>query len=85
MSYHITLKQGDLLGEESATFIVNASNTRLILGSGVSMAFNRHCGTELQYEMTSRLGEIGHTLSKGDVIATSSSVLRTSSMPFMLP
>lgn len=34
MSYQISIKQGDLLKEDNATFIVNASNTRLILGSG---------------------------------------------------
>ena len=72
MSYQISIKQGNLLDEENATFIVNASNTRLILGSGVSMAFKRHCGIELQKEMDLKLETIGHTLSKGDVIATSS-------------
>ena len=72
MSYQISIKQGDLLEEENATFIVNASNTRLILGSGVSMAFKRHCGLELQKEMDLKLEAIGHTLSKGDVVATSS-------------
>ena len=51
MSYQISIKQGNLLDEENATFIVNASNTRLILGSGVSMAFKRHCGIELQKVM----------------------------------
>jgi len=43
MPYSIVIKQGNLLSEE-ADFIVNASNTKLILGSGVSMAFKRHCG-----------------------------------------
>lgn len=37
MSYSLFVKQGNLLSEEQATFIVNASNTKLILGSGVSM------------------------------------------------
>jgi len=71
MSYNITVKQGNLLDENDATFIVNASNTTLILGSGVSMAFKRHCGYELQKEMTNQLNAIGK-LKKGDVVATSS-------------
>jgi len=71
MSYTLTVKQGNLLNEEDATFIVNASNTKLSLGSGVSMAFKRHCGIELQTEMTNKLNETGG-LKKGDVIATSS-------------
>ena len=51
MSYTFTVTQGDLLQEEGTTFIVNASNTRLILGIGVSMAFKEHCGNVLQQEM----------------------------------
>ena len=39
----IRLKYGNLV-KEKATFIVNASNTQLILGSGVSKAFRQHCG-----------------------------------------
>jgi O-acetyl-ADP-ribose deacetylase (regulator of RNase III) len=50
--YEITLKQGDLFQEKSADFIVNPSNTALILGSGVSGAFRRVCGDELQKEMS---------------------------------
>ena len=72
MSYRYTAKQGNLLSEENATFIVNASNTRLILGSGVSMAFKRHCGLGLQKEMISQLDKLDSTLKKGDVVATSS-------------
>ena len=72
MSYHCTVKQGDLLSEERATFIVNASNTQLILGSGVSMAFSHHCGDELQKEMSAKLEKLGTLLKKGDVVATSS-------------
>ncbi|MDA3909090.1 MAG: macro domain-containing protein [Sulfurimonas sp.] len=72
MSYKYIVKQGDLLSEENATFIVNASNTRLLLGSGVSMAFKRHCGLELQKEMTTQLDALDHPLKKGDVIMTSS-------------
>lgn len=35
MNYKITIKEGNLLAEKDATFIVNASNTTMILGSGV--------------------------------------------------
>lgn len=71
MPYSIVVKQGNLLNEE-ADFIVNASNTKLILGSGVSMAFKRHCGIELQNEMSSVLNSINSDLVQGDVLATSS-------------
>jgi len=72
MSYTLSVKQGNLLNEEEATFIVNASNTKLILGSGVSMAFKRHCGNELQQEMSNNLENIEGILNQGDVVATSS-------------
>ena len=72
MPYTHTIKQGNLLEEPNATFIVNASNTRLLLGSGVSMAFKRNCGHELQNEMTAKLNTLNVVLKKGDVIATSS-------------
>ena len=72
MSYTLSVKQGNLLDEEEAIFIVNASNTKLILGSGVSMAFKRHCGNELQQEMLKSLENIEGTLNQGDVVATSS-------------
>jgi len=39
----IKIKYGNLVKEKS-TFIVNASNTELILGSGVSKAFRKRCG-----------------------------------------
>jgi O-acetyl-ADP-ribose deacetylase (regulator of RNase III)/ubiquinone/menaquinone biosynthesis C-methylase UbiE len=71
MSYYCIVKQGNLLNEENATFIVNASNTKLILGSGVSMAFDRHCGRELQNEVLRSLKNIGESLKQGDVVATS--------------
>ncbi|MEE8588449.1 MAG: macro domain-containing protein [Sulfurimonadaceae bacterium] len=71
MSYICTVKQGDLLTEEDATFIVNASNTRLVLGSGVSMAFRDHCGKALQDEMSESLENMQEPLRQGDVIATS--------------
>jgi O-acetyl-ADP-ribose deacetylase (regulator of RNase III) len=71
MPYSIVVKQGNLLNEK-ADFIVNASNTKLILGSGVSMAFKRHCGIELQNEMNSVLNSIDSDFVQGDVVATSS-------------
>lgn len=71
MSYKLIVKQGNLLDENNAVFIVNASNTKLLLGSGVSMAFKRHCGIKLQKEMIDKLNEID-ILKKGDVVATSS-------------
>ena len=71
MPYSITIKQGNLL-EENADFIVNASNTKLILGSGVSMAFKRHCGIALQKEMDEVLKSLGSDLHQGNVIVTSS-------------
>jgi len=75
MSYSIKVKQGNLLKEE-ADFIVNASNTKLILGSGVSMAFKRHCGIELQNEMNNVLKSIDSGLLQGDVVATSSGIAK---------
>lgn len=71
MGYKITIKQGNLLEEENATFIVNASNTKLLLGSGVSFAFKRHCGRELQDVMNNAYKLIKH-LEKGDVVFTGS-------------
>ena len=69
MGFHITIKQGNLLEESEADFIVNPSNTRLMLGSGVSGAFSRACGDALQEEMQRKLRETGR-LSKGDVVPT---------------
>jgi len=71
MSYTCTVKQGNLLNERNATFIVNASNTTLVLGSGVSAAFRKKCGIQLQQEMFDKLQSLDQKLQKGDVIATS--------------
>ena len=70
MSYTLHTKQGDIT-KVSADFVVNASNTSLILGSGVSMAFKRHCGHLLQQQMNEALHSLGHPLAPGDVVATS--------------
>ena len=69
MSYHVHIKQGNLLDEADADFIVNPSNTRLTLGSGVSGAFSRACGPSLQTLMSHKLQETG-PLKKGDVVPT---------------
>ncbi len=71
MLYKTTIKKGNLITEE-ADFIVNASNTRLILGSGVSMAFKRHCGIQLQTELDAILGSMDGELQQGDVVVSSS-------------
>ena len=49
--YRVVIKKGDIFNEKEADFIVNPSNTELILGSGVSGAFRRVCGSLLQKEM----------------------------------
>ena len=69
MSYTLHIKQGDIT-KVFTDFVVNASNTSLILGSGVSMAFKRHCGHLLQRQMNEALHSIGHPLAPGDVVAT---------------
>jgi len=71
MAYNIIIKQGNLLEEENSDFMVNASNTKLLLGSGVSMAFKRHCGHELQKEMDETLKELQAPIEQGYVILTS--------------
>jgi len=50
MGYELENVKGNIVLID-ADFTVNASNTKLILGSGVSMAFKRHCGLRLQQEM----------------------------------
>lgn len=72
MEYNIFIKQGNLLDEKYADFIVNASNSKLILGSGVSMAFKRHCGLKLQHEMNEIVRKLDVELQQEDVVATSS-------------
>ena len=69
MNYEISIKLGNLLLEKDATFIVNTSNTTMILGSGVSMAFKRHCGLKLQDAMNTQLKHRGN-INQGDVVKT---------------
>ena len=47
VSYKLFAKQGDLLTAK-VNFAVNPSNTAMLLGSGVSMAFKRSCGVMLE-------------------------------------
>ncbi len=63
----IRLKYGNLI-KEQATFIVNASNTQLILGSGVSNAFRQHCGGSSFQQELYKLRDKSAPLSQGDVI-----------------
>ena len=72
MPYTCTVRQGNLVNEKDATFIVDASNTTLVLGSGVSAAFRKKCGMQLQQEMFDKLASLDQKLQKGDVLATSS-------------
>lgn len=66
---------GDII-KANATFIVNASNTELTLGSGVSMAFRKECGgmnfqrklTEIKEAHIIKNGAI----QQGDVIISDS-------------
>ncbi len=73
--YEVAIKTGNLAKEKCADIIINASNTMLVLGSGVSMAFKRHCGHKLQLEMNdllSKFHKAGYRLKKGDVVPSSS-------------
>ena len=63
----IRLKYGNLI-KEQATFIVNPSNTQLILGSGVSKAFRQHCGGSSFQQELYKLRDKSAPLSQGDVI-----------------
>lgn len=68
---NIKIKYGNLV-EENATFIVNASNTELLLGSGVSRAFYEHCGGSAFQEELYKLKKRDNTIGQGDVIVSSS-------------
>jgi len=65
------IKYGNLV-EENATFIVNASNTELTLGSGVSHAFSEHCGGALYQQELRELKKKFGAIEQGDVILLSS-------------
>ena len=72
MPYTLTARMGNLVMEPNATFIVNASNNQLLLGTGVSMAFKRRCGSGFEAEMQRKLDAIDGGIRPGDVVATSS-------------
>ncbi|WP_345994087.1 macro domain-containing protein [Sulfurimonas sp. HSL-1716] len=67
----LKIKYGNLINEKS-TFIVNASNTELILGSGVSKSFREKCGgsfyQQYLYEIKQKYIDIFGTIEQGDVI-----------------
>ena len=52
---------------------MNSSNTKLILGDGVSKMFKIHCGLELQKEMDKVLNSIDGEFEQGELAVTSSS------------
>lgn len=60
------IKYGNLIKEE-ATFIVNASNTELTLGSGVSKAFSEHCGGSAYQQELYELKKSVGVIKQGDV------------------
>ena len=67
----LKIKFGNLV-KERATFIVNASNTELTLGCGLSHAFSEQCGgltyQQELYDIKNSIGDI----EQGDVIISSS-------------
>ncbi|WP_373004246.1 macro domain-containing protein [Sulfurimonas sp.] len=68
---NIKIKFGNLV-KEKATFIVNASNTELMLGSGVSHAFSEHCGgASYQKELNDVKKRVGD-IEQGDVVISGS-------------
>ena len=66
----ITTVQGSLT-DGSETLLVNASNTNVALGSGVSAAIRRACGAGYQDHLDQLLLErFGGAMSPGDVLIT---------------
>lgn len=58
--------------ETGAEIVVNASNEKATLGSGVSGALSRECGGRvLQDEMKEKLEDLGGSLDEGDCLVTS--------------
>lgn len=72
---HYKIKYGNLI-KEKATFIVNASNTALILGSGVSKAFRQHCGGSFYQQELYKIKEQIKMINQGDVIISDSGVAK---------
>lgn len=69
------IKYGNLI-QETSDFIVNASNTELILGSGVSKAFRQHCGgsffQQRLYELKAQYIQKFGRIHQGDVVVSDS-------------
>jgi O-acetyl-ADP-ribose deacetylase (regulator of RNase III) len=65
------IQYGNLVKEQS-TFIVNASNTELILGSGVSKAFREHCGGSFFQQELYKIKEKIGKIVQGDVVLSNS-------------
>lgn len=78
ISYEIKIKFGDLLGAQT-DYLINPSNTAMLLGSGVSMAFKRHCGEALEEYMQEQLKI--REIRQGDVVKTASN---HANFPFVL-
>ncbi|RPH52421.1 MAG: hypothetical protein EHM85_02875 [Desulfobacteraceae bacterium] len=68
-NYTVILATGDI-SEVEADAIVNASNTRLVLGAGVSGAISAKAGASLQTEMSAIAAR--KTPKAGDAVITSS-------------
>lgn len=68
-NYTVILATGDI-SEVEADAIVNASNTRLILGAGVSGAISAKAGASLQTEMSAIAAR--KSLKAGDAVITGS-------------
>ncbi|MFT7859657.1 MAG: macro domain-containing protein [Sulfurimonas sp.] len=71
----VAVKHGDLI-EEPASFIVNASNTELTLGSGVSKAFRDSCGgnyfQQILFEVKKEYLKDHPRIEQGDVLLSGS-------------
>lgn len=65
------LKKGNIILEE-ADFIVNASNTELLLDSGVSGAFKEHCGGEKFQDYLLHIKNSINEFKQGSVILSDS-------------
>ncbi len=70
MPLRVSVIQGSLT-DGSELVLVNASNTNLILGSGVSGAIRRACGDDYQERIQSALkARFGGPMGPGDVLVT---------------
>jgi O-acetyl-ADP-ribose deacetylase (regulator of RNase III) len=58
------------LTDGDETVLVNASNTNLQLGSGVSAAIRKACGTQFQAQLDALIDKRGGPLKPGDIVMT---------------